>query len=143
MHMKIERQHMDSTGTLSYITIDDQEFWGIEKPWRNNRSMVSCIPLGHYVLLPYKSPRFGHTWAFSGGTVSAKRSNSSERYACLIHKGNYGKDVNGCLAIGTSPNYPWSSKSHLVGVGASKLAFDKLMSILEGEPYHTVSIDWA
>ena len=129
MHMKIERQHMDSTGTLSYITIDDQEFW--------------CIPLGHYVLLPYKSPRFGHTWAFSGGTVSAKRSNSSERYACLIHKGNYGKDVNGCLAIGTSPNYPWSSKSHLVGVGASKLAFDKLMSMLEGEPYHTVSIDWA
>ena len=144
MHMKIERQLMDSTATLSHVTVDDQEFWGIEKPWRNNRSMVSCIPLGHYVLIPYKSPRYGNTWAFVGGSVSAKRSAASARFACLIHKGNYGKDVKGCLAIGSSPNYPWDTKKpSLLSVRASKVAFDKLMDMLEGEPYHTVSIDWA
>ena len=137
MHMTITRQAMDSSATLSRIVIDDQEFWGIEKPWRNNRSMVSCIPIGHYALVPYKSPRYGNTWAFVGGSVSAKKSRSAQRFSCLIHKGNFGKDVKGCLAIGTSPG-----KGKQLAVTSSKLAFDRLTEMLEGEPYHTVEIDW-
>jgi len=137
MHMTITRQAMDSTATLSRIIIDDQEFWGIEKPWRNNSPSISSIPIGHYALVQYKSPRFGNTWAFVGGTVSVRKSKTSDRFACLIHKGNYGKDVQGCLAIGSSVG-----KGKQLAVTSSKLAFDKLSDMLYDEPYHTAEIGW-
>ena len=135
--MQITRQAMDSTATLSQVTVDDQIFWGIEKPWRNNQSMISSIPLGHYILLPYKSPRYGNTWAFVGGSVSIKKSKSAARFACLIHKGNYGKDVKGCLAIGSAVG-----RGKQLAVTSSKVAFDRLSDLLWDDPYHTVEINW-
>ena len=136
MHMTITRQAMDSSATLSRLVIDDHEFWGIEKPWRNNRSMVSCIPIGHYALVPYKSPRYGRTWAFVGGSVSAKKSRSAQRFACRIPKGIFGKDVKGCVAIGSAPG-----KGKQLAVTSSTLAFDRLTDMMEGAPYPTGEID--
>ena len=118
MHMTITRVAMDGTGTLSEINIDDKTFFGIEKPWRDNKSMVSCIPNGYYALIPFKSKKFGDTWAFVGGTVSSKKSRATKRYACLIHKGK-------------------------LGVAQSSRAWNSLNKMLRGAPYHTVEINWA
>ena len=140
MHMTITRVALDGTGTLSEINIDDKTFFGIEKPWRDNKSMVSCIPNGYYALIPFKSKKFGDTWAFVGGTVSSKKSRATKRYACLIHKGNTGDDVQGCLAIGSAKMNAPAGK---LGVAQSSRAWNSLNKMLRGAPYHTVEINWA
>ena len=98
--VKIHRIKMDETGCISEVDIDDLKIYGMEQPWRNNKSSISCIPDGQYILVPHESGKYGNTWAFVGGTVSHYRDRSSSRYACLIHAGNTVSDVKGCLAVG-------------------------------------------
>lgn len=143
MHMTITRMAMDREATLSEIKVGDASFYGIEKPWRDNRASVSCIPTGFYALVPFNSRKFGKTWAFVGGTVSSNKSRSTKRFACLIHKGNVGGDVQGCLAVGMSLPMPSKSGAGQLRVANSRGAFDRLIKMLEGGPFHTVEINWA
>ena len=66
----VHRKKMDETGCVSDITIGDLKLYGMEQPWRNNKSSISCIPDGQYILVPHESGRYGNTRAFVGGTVS-------------------------------------------------------------------------
>jgi hypothetical protein len=116
-HIRIDRYLMNKNTCMSRISVDTRrdtnvektlrDYYGAEKPWRDNRRFVSCIPAGNYWLEPFKSKKFGDVWCFLSLTPTAlqrqvvrnkNQAGGGKRYACLIHAGNSGDDVAGCLA---------------------------------------------
>jgi len=63
----------------------------LELPWRNNERKVSCIPAGTYQIVHHNSPKFG--WSLWLQEVPG-------RTGILIHKGNYTRDILGCILPG-------------------------------------------
>ena len=111
----IIRESTSKNGTFSSVSVTTPDttlmFSGVEKPWRDNKPFVSCIPSGIYVGIPWESSKFGNVYGIVGGTVSLTKGNA-ERYACLFHVGNYEKDVSGCIALGrgSAPNMVTNSR---------------------------------
>ena len=144
MIITLNRIKMQTDGTLSEVSVNANGpeeatiFYGIEKPWRNNEPFNSCIPAGCYTLQSFDSPRFGSTWAIVGGTV-AKFKGQAERYACLFHAANYGKQVEGCIGLGLTSG---ETEDKALAVWTSKKAMAKFFALLEHEDTHTLIIRW-
>lgn len=69
----------------------------LEKPWKDNKQFISCIPAGEYKI----------QYAEKYKTVKGKELGEvfkvlevAHRDGILIHAGNYVQDLEGCLAIG-------------------------------------------
>ena len=76
---------MNQDGFICYV---------MEPPWRNNRSNVSCIPVGEYNVdyLPKSaSGKYKDCYHVRG---------VPDRFAILIHKGNTVRDTMGCMLPG-------------------------------------------
>lgn len=117
--IKLERFAYHPKGTLGAIRFDRQTFFTIEKPWKNNAVMVSCIPEGVYDMGWRKSPKFGETWHVQ---------DVPNRTHILIHTANFPQDVHGCIGLGTAP------MSDAIAVGSSREAvknFEALTKDLE------------
>ena len=102
----ITRDSTSKHGTFSSIGVSTADgkakmFNGVEKPWRDNKPFLSCIPSGQYIGIPWESNKFGSVYAIVGGTVSLYKGRA-ERYACLFHVGNYERDVPGCIGLGSA-----------------------------------------
>lgn len=110
--MILERFKSGKNGTFGKLEIDGYTFYSVEKPWNNNEPFNSCIPVGEYSLIPAKSSKYGNCLAVVNDEIGITRYDEcySERYAILIHWGNWEKDVLGCIALGDS----YVSKSHMV-----------------------------
>jgi hypothetical protein len=140
-HLQIEREHHKG-GTLSAVSLYDDlgrgsliaTYYGIERPWLDNRASLSCIPTGHYVLIPYASAKYPNVWAFYGGTVGIE---TGERTRCLIHVANFVHQVNGCLGLGMSVG----TKDGLPCVWQSKTALSSLRNV--GDDTMTCIVSWA
>lgn len=63
----------------------------IERPWRDNKRNISCIPTGVYRCRRVASPKFGDTF---------KIMNVPGRSHILFHKGNLMEDTHGCVVTG-------------------------------------------
>lgn len=111
--MKLTLKRFGSTphGTFGVIHVDGIPFYTVERPWRNNERMISCVPLGEYELLwrptttSVPSGFGGHTWYLQGGTVSFDEEPGKLRYRCAIHRANIMDDVMGCIGIGKGLGY--------------------------------------
>lgn len=141
--MKIYLARMGSTpfGVFGALHFQGRSLFTVEKPWRNNQPMVSCIPLGEYRLLWRPTTTSvpdefeGHTWYMVGDTVGLEEGEKL-RYRCAIHRGNTEKAVKGCIAPGTGLGFikqRWAvSSSH-----------DAMLELLEllGPQDHELSIN--
>ena len=78
-------------GTLGVIDFAGERFYTIERPWRENKPYVSCIPTGSYMMRRRESPRFGETWHVL---------DVEDRTHILIHVANFPNDVQGCIGLG-------------------------------------------
>ncbi|QNJ59190.1 hypothetical protein [Vibrio phage vB_ValS_PJ32] len=87
-------------GTLGRLELPNGEIiCTIELPDRENRSNISRIPAGTYLVTPWKSNKFGNVWIVN---------DVENRTYILIHKGNVAGDTkkgyrthsNGCILIG-------------------------------------------
>ena len=142
-HLTIKRKHRDN-GVLSEIVLSQAldnlevlyEFYGIERPWRDNAPSVSCIPSGLYVLIPYNSSKYPDVWAFYGGTVGVERG---ERTRCLIHSANYAHQVQGCLGLGMQAG---ETNKGEPAVWKSRDAVNRLRGIVGAHQYMTCDITW-
>jgi len=134
--VEIMRDLMDRSGTISTVKVKDTLFYGIERPWLENRSSISCIPTGDYVLEPHESVKFGNTWAFVGGSVSHWPHENNVRNACLIHVANWSHQVQGCLGLGLSHGI--DDRGFLVK--SSRDAMSQLRSILKEDQTYTCTI---
>lgn len=102
----------DSNGTLI--------FWcyTLELPWRDNKRSISCIPVGSYFVKRHTSPTFGKCYYITG---------VPDRSQILFHVGNYPKNTNGCVLLGSQINIPANyTMGEILG---SRLAFDKLLAL--------------
>jgi len=109
------------THTYGILIANGQQFVTIERPWLDNRSNVSCIPAGRYVVdyLPRSgSGKYQKVWHIKS---------VSKRSGILIHKGNLASHSKGCIILG-------SRKGRLSGLpavlssGTALVKFNKLQS---------------
>ncbi|WLQ13320.1 DUF5675 family protein [Hahella aquimaris] len=88
------RDEIRSGCILSTLTVKEERFQILERPWLDNRPNVSCIPAGVYEA------------TFMERSSSGKYRNVywlrdvPNRTGILIHHGNVVADTRGCLLIG-------------------------------------------
>ena len=68
-----------------------QAFYTLERPWRNNKVDLSCIPTGRYTCKRYNSPTHGPTFMVMG---------VPGRTLILFHVANFVHELKGCIALG-------------------------------------------
>lgn len=124
----------DSTdhGTFGIWTAPSLNFscLSLELPWRDNTHRISCIPIGDYVCVIRKSPKFG---------IVFHLTNVEGRSFILVHWGNFAGDVNkgwkthsaGCLLLGQKRGYVGSQKALL----NSRVTISLFMRTIGTEPF--------
>ena len=71
---------------------EQARFAVLELTWKDNAKKVSCIPAGHYVIMPEHHEKFGDCFRIT--------SEIPGRSGVLLHIGNFPKNTEGCLLIG-------------------------------------------
>ena len=80
---------VQTLGTLAYGGFNCKT---LERPWKNNQSNVSCIPIGTYNV----------NWTFSLRFLkyTYEVQNVKGRSGIRLHSGNYFFDIQGCILLG-------------------------------------------
>tara|TARA_R110000850_G_C9718902_1_gene442036 strand:- start:206 stop:619 length:414 start_codon:yes stop_codon:yes gene_type:complete len=100
------------------VTPEGQCFATVERPWLNNQTDISCIPVGEYLCRP--------AFYNAAGYDAIKVLDVTGRTDILMHVGNFARNSNGCILINTrhgAMNQEWCGL-------ASKDAFSLLMAEL-------------
>lgn len=132
--LKLVRVKSDDDGTFGMIRYHAMTFLTGELPWRENKPMLSCIPVGEYDALWCWSAKFQRKTYCLVGVLG--------RTAIRIHPANYmgdeskGKrsELDGCIAMGLEAGY----KDGQWILTKSKKAVNYFESLLRFEPFHLV-----
>jgi hypothetical protein len=86
----------DGKQTLGAMTIKGTDFKckTIERPWKNNENMISCIPKGSYFVKWTPSPRLKRS--------TYEVMEVPGRAGIRIHPANYAQELHGCIALGSA-----------------------------------------
>ena len=139
-NMILRRYGSTPDGTFGELHADSFAFYTVEKPWRDNKPNISCVPCGKYRLVWMKTTtkvpaQFdGHTWYLVGDTVGIDDPDKA-RSRCAIHIGNIEENVEGCIAPGLRRG--WMDNGW--AVAASTDAMVKLLQVL-GPQDHELTI---
>ncbi|WP_068791353.1 DUF5675 family protein [Maridesulfovibrio hydrothermalis] len=136
MKIRLIRYESGDHGTFGHLIGSGVNLHVIELPWRNNRSNLSCIPIGIYRCELVRSPRFG---------VVYHVKNVPGRNHVLIHSGNYAGDTtlgyrthsHGCILPGRKRGRLGDQKAIL----CSKAALSSFMSALNRQPFTLIIED--
>jgi Family of unknown function (DUF5675) len=99
----------------------------LELPWLNNKSRVSCIPVGTYKVVKRDSPKYGAHFHVQ---------NVPGRDMILIHQGNYHTDILGCILVGQT--HADLNHDGLRDVTSSKVTLAVLNKLLPNEFHLTI-----
>jgi hypothetical protein len=116
-------------GTFGRISVGGITLYTVEQPWNDNKSNISCIPLGEYACSPRKY--------FKGGYDAVEIKNVPSRSHILFHRGNTLYDVRGCIAVGSDLGYV----KNRWAVIRSKAAFEVFMDTYGHTPF-ILEIQW-
>ena len=121
-------------GTFGLLEHEEWSCFTVERPWRQNKPTISCIPAGLY---PLKLGTF-----YSGDGPGGKPDypayellNVPQRAQIKIHKANLATDVEGCIGVGMG----LGSMGGKWAVVNSILAYDQLM---KRPPADEIFITW-
>lgn len=121
MELKLNRIFLGSSATIGELLVNDKHLCDtLEDRVRPEGEKVygkTAIPEGKYEIELTHSPRFKK--------ILPEILNVPNFSGIRIHTGNSSKDTEGCIIVGT-----WDGEKE-DWVGNSKIAFDKLMSLLE------------
>ena len=118
--LTLRREITSNKATLGILSIGGKEAARtLENPWLDNKTNISCIPLGTYKGHKDNTGRFRY-WALSG---------VEGRSGVEIHQGNREKDTHGCIIIGDR----WGFLEEELAVFNSKNTLKKLQNIIEDE----------
>lgn len=113
------------TETLGDFTCENFKCKTLELPWKDNKSSISCIPKGEFIVKWTFSPRF-KKYTYEIQSVKG-------RFSIRIHKGNYASlkksDVEGCILMGIG--YVDINKDGVVDIinsTATIASFEKFMN---------------
>lgn len=140
----VERFYSSDKGTLSFIKSEGELlFFGLEREWLNNEPFISCVPSGVYKLEPYHSSKFGNVFIMSNPELNVFKYKQSDRekgrYACLIHPANYTRQLNGCLAIGSSIT---KENSDNLMITQSKRSVRELFDLIRSNGIEEIEFKW-
>lgn len=134
MYAKICRKYYETQteGTLEIYDeeTNDLEFVckTLELPYRDNERNISCIPEGHYDVVPRTSKKYGNHLHVTG---------VEGRSLILIHYGNYVgspnprtglPDVRGCILVGKA-HVDFEGSDGIKEVTSSKNTMRELMKV--------------
>jgi hypothetical protein len=102
--------------TVGVLNFGEHRCFTLELPNNNNQQNISCIPEGQYNCVKIKSPSLGHCIEVQG---------VPNRTFIRIHKGNYTRQIQGCILVGEALKD--INADFVIDVANSKAAFDKLM----------------
>ena len=80
-------------GTFGVLRLAGFECYTVERPWRDNKPWLSCVPQGVYLT--------AETYYVRGDVHTIELLEVPNRTRILIHKGNLPTDVQGCIAVGS------------------------------------------
>lgn len=103
----------------------------LELPWRGNQKDISRIPDNSYLATKHISPKFGECILVN---------DVEGRTWILIHKGNFHRDILGCILVGES-FYDIDGDGHLDVTNSSK-TMKQLMKILDDENHLNIIEEW-
>lgn len=119
LRLKITGRSHHNDCTLGRLSYGVYQCFTLELPWRDNRTSISCITAGLYQCQKITSPSLGEC-------VDVK--NVAGRTYIRIHKGNFTRQIEGCILVGTSIQF--IDGDSIPDVGASTKAFTGLMNAL-------------
>ena len=129
------RYESSDHGTFSAWSIPDFGFacHCLELPWRNNRTSLSCIPAGEYLVKIRKSPKYG---------IIFHVKDVNGRSYILIHPGNYAGDrtkgykthSEGCLLLGKKRGWLGKQKAVL----NSRITVRKFMNLMDNQDFKLI-----
>lgn len=126
------RQINSDFGTEGTLYCPDTGFrcYTMEPPWRDNRTSLSCIPPGEYLVNIRVSPKYGEIYHVT---------NVKDRSYILMHSGNVGGDKTkgykthseGCILLGEKRGILWGQHAIL----NSKSTVTRFMLTMNNEPF--------
>lgn len=96
--LKIKRHQQNENQTIGSIDLLDNEnnllfsSVSLERGWNENKTDISCVPLGTYKAVFEYSNKFK--------TSLWELKNVPNRSECKFHAANYWYQLNGCIALG-------------------------------------------
>ncbi|WP_319778428.1 DUF5675 family protein [Maridesulfovibrio sp.] len=136
MKIRLTRYESGDHGSFGFLRGPGIRLHVIELPWRDNRSNLSCIPVGEYRCERVRSPRFGVVYHIK---------DVPGRSHVLIHSGNYAGDStkgwkthsHGCILPARKRG---RLGKQLAGL-CSKSALSSFMSALNRQPFKLIIED--
>jgi hypothetical protein len=108
--IELIRDYKSTSGTHGTFALDGQTWQSLEPPDMGNRPYESCIPLGDYDLVPFKSSKYGDCFIMVNPDLMVFETEFDEnrppegRFKCLfVHRGNEIENFVGC--VGASHKY--------------------------------------
>lgn len=111
------RTYSDSC-TIGTLFIEGIQIATLELPDLGNQPYVSCIPEGVYRVKRHISAKLGKVWYLQ---------DVENRSFIYIHKGNYTRQIQGCILVGT--HHAFVDNDNIIDVANSAKTMDKLLAL--------------
>ena len=108
--------------TLGRLSVGGFQCFTLELPWLENQRSISCIPRGAYKAFKRQSAKNGLVVEFR---------NVPDRSNIQIHSGNYTRQIEGCILVGSS--IAFLDGDSIPDVANSKETLAKLLALLPDE----------
>lgn len=118
MRLELVRRAYLREATLGELHVGPTVFATLERPWLGNEHDASCIPCGEYRAMWYDSPSKGRV---------LQLVNVPGRSMIELHVGNYVKDTEGCILVGSA--HTWIAGQY--AIGGSAAAVSELREMLD------------
>ncbi len=107
--------------TIGRLTLSGGTFqcFTLELPWKENERGISCIPAGTYEAFKRMSPKNGSV---------IELLNVKDRSNIQVHRGNYTRQIEGCILVGDSVKF--LDADSIPDVTTSGQTMDKLLALL-------------
>ena len=124
----VKRFAYSPMGAFGILTAGAFQCFTVERPWQDNRPMVSCIPEGDYRIVLGRYHR--------GGYPAYELREVPGRSQIKIHRGNTMENVKGCIAPGMDLGWIGGAWA----VTQSRKALDGFMRAMEGRTSGVIRI---
>ena len=105
--------------TLGRLSVGSFQCFTLELRDLGNERSVSCIPKGRYKAFKRQSPKNG---------LVVELKDVPNRSNIQIHSGNYTRQIEGCILVGSSIGF--LDGDTIPDVANSKVTLDKLLALL-------------
>ena len=105
--------------TLGRLTLGKFQCFTLELPWLDNKRRVSCVPVGEYEAFKRMSPKNGSV---------IELMNVAGRTNIQIHRGNYTRQIEGCILVGDSIRF--LDQDSIPDVTNSGATMDRILAML-------------